>query len=117
MDCATAPTPVWLKPPLLTKNTVNAGFQVHEPLGGGVNGVLRLDYQMIGRTWWDPYNLTARDPVNLIDLRAGVETDRWSVTAWSKNLTNKIYNAEFSPGGFLWRALPRQYGVEFGYRF
>jgi len=39
------------------------------------------------------------------------------VTAWSKNLTNKIYNAEFSPGGFLWRALPRQYGVEFGYRF
>src|SRR2546429_5385306 len=33
----------------LTKNTVNAGFQVHEPLGGGVSGVLRLDYQMIDR--------------------------------------------------------------------
>ena len=111
------PTVVGNKPPLLTKNTVNAGFQVHEPLGGGLNGLLRLDYQMIGRTWWDPYNLTARDPVNLLDLRAGVEADRWSVTAWSKNLTNKIYNAEFSPGGFLWRALPRQYGVEFGYRF
>src|SRR6267378_6810509 len=105
------PTVVGNKPPLLTKNTVNAGFQVHEPLGGGLNGVLRLDYQMIGRTWWDPYNLTSRDPVNLLDLRAGVEADRWSVTAWSKNLTNKLYNAEFSPGGFLWRALPRQYGV------
>jgi len=111
------PTVVGNKPPLLTKNTVNAGFQVHEPLGGGVSGVLRLDYQMIGRTWWDPYNLTDRDPINLLDARAGVEADRWSVTAWSKNLTNKIYNAEFSPGGFLWRALPRQYGVEFGYRF
>jgi len=35
------PTVVGNKPPLLTKNTVNAGFQVHEPLGGGVNGVLR----------------------------------------------------------------------------
>ena len=111
------PTVVGNKPPLLTKNTVNAGFQVHEPLGGGLNGVLRLDYQMIGRTWWDPYNLTSRDPVNLLELRAGVEADRWSVTAWSKNLTNKLYNAEFSPGGFLWRALPRQYGVEFVYRF
>jgi iron complex outermembrane receptor protein len=111
------PTVVGNKPPLLTKNTVNAGFQVHEPLGAGLNGVLRLDYQMIGRTWWDPYNLTSRDPVNLLDLRAGVEADRWSVTAWSKNLTNRLYNAEFSPGGFLWRALPRQYGVEFGYRF
>ena len=111
------PTVVGNKPPLLTKNTVNAGFQVHEPLGGGLNGVLRLDYQMIGRTWWDPKNLTSRDPIDLLGLRAGVEADRWSVIAWSKNLTNKLYNAEFSPGGFLWRAMPRQYGVEFGYRF
>jgi len=105
------------KPPLLTKDTVNAGFQVHEPLGGGMNGVLRLDYQMIGRTWWDPYNVTSRDPVNLIDLRAGIEGERWTVTAWSKNLTNKLYNAEFSPGGFLWRALPRRYGVDFTFKF
>src|SRR5262249_36383219 len=81
------PTVIGNKPPLLTQDTVNAGFQVHEPLGGGLNGVLRLDYQMIGRTWWDPYDLTSRDPLSLVDLRAGVETDRWSVTAWSKNLT------------------------------
>lgn len=105
------------KPPLLTQDTVNAGFQVHEPIGDGLNGVLRLDYQMLGRTWWDPYDLTSRDPVNLIDLRAGVEAERWSVTAWSKNLTNKIYNAEFSTGGFLWRALPRRYGVDFAFKF
>jgi iron complex outermembrane recepter protein len=39
------------------------------------------------------------------------------VTAWSKNLTNKIYNAEFSTGGFLWRALPRRYGVDVTYKF
>jgi iron complex outermembrane receptor protein len=50
-------------------------------------------------------------------LRAGVEADRWSVTAWSKNLTNKLYNAEFSPGGFLWRAPPRRYGVDFTFKF
>jgi len=55
--------------------------------------------------------------VNLVDLRAGFEGDRWTVTAWSKNLTNKIYNAEFSAGGFLWRALPRRYGVDFTYKF
>ena len=74
----TARSPAWKiprsignKPPLLTKDTVNAGFQYHQPLGDGLNGVLRLDYQMIGRTWWDPYNVTSRDPVNLLDLRAG----------------------------------------------
>jgi len=49
------PTVVGNKPPLLTKNTVNAGFQYHQPVGDGLAGVLRLDYQEIGRTWWDPY--------------------------------------------------------------
>ncbi len=105
------------KPPLLTQDTLNAGVQVHEPIGNGLNAVARLDYQMLGRTWWDPYNVTSRDPVSLIDLRAGVEAERWSVTAWSKNLTNKLYNAEFSTGGFLWRAPPRRYGIDFGFKF
>ena len=111
------PTVVGNKPPLLTKNTIGAGFQYRQPLVDGLNGTLRLDFQEIGRTWWDPYNVTSRDPVNLIDLRAGFEGERWTVTAWSKNLTNKIYNAEFSAGGFLWRALPRRYGVDFTYKF
>jgi iron complex outermembrane receptor protein len=111
------PTVIGNRPPLLTKDTINAGFQVHQPLADGVTGVLRLDYQMIGTTWWDPYNLTSRDPVDLLDLRAGLEGERWSVTAWSKNLTNKIYNAEYSPTAFLWRALPRRYGVDFAYKF
>ena len=111
------PTVIGNKPPLLTRDTVNAGFQAHTPLGGGVTGVLRLDFQSLGRTWWDPYNVTSRDPVNLLDLRAGLEGERWSVTAWSKNLTNKLYNEEFSPGGFLWRALPRRYGLDFTVKF
>ncbi len=111
------PTVIGNRPPLLTKDTINAGFQAHQPLGNGITGVLRLDYQMIGTTWWDPYNVTSRDPVDLLDLRAGLEGQRWSVTAWSKNLTNKLYNAEFSPGGFLWRALPRRYGLDFTYKF
>jgi iron complex outermembrane receptor protein len=105
------------EPPLLTRDTVNAGFLVHEPIGEGLNGVLRMDYQMLGRTWWDPYDLTSRDPVSLLDLRAGVEAERWSVTVWSKNLTNKLYNAEFSTGGFLWRAPPRRYGLDFAFKF
>ena len=111
------PTVVGNKPPLLTKNTVNAGFQYHQPLADGLNATLRLDYQEIGRTWWDPYNVTSRDPVSLINLRAGLEGERWTLTAWSKNLTNKIYNAEFSPGGFLWRAPPRRYGVDYTFKF
>jgi outer membrane receptor protein involved in Fe transport len=57
-----------------------------------------------------------------VDLRMALQGEKWTVTAWSKNLTNAIYNSEFSPGnvggsGFLWRALPRRYGVELAYKF
>jgi iron complex outermembrane receptor protein len=102
--------------PLVSKNTIDAGAQYRQPLGN-LNAIVRLDYQEIGRTWWDPANDTSRNPVNLIDLRAGLEADKWSVTAWSKNLTNKLYDAEYSPGGFLWRAQPRRYGVDVDYHF
>lgn len=108
--------------PLVSRNTINAGVQYHQPLANELTGTVRLDYQEIGRTWWEPYNITSRDPVNLVNLRLGVSGDKWDVTAWSKNLTNTIYNAEFSPGnvggsGFLWRALPRQYGLDCTYKF
>jgi iron complex outermembrane receptor protein len=103
--------------PLVSRTTFNAGFQYRQPLIDDLTGTVRLDYQNIGRTWWDPYNVTSRDPVNLVDLRVGVQTERWTVTAWSKNLTNTLYNAEFSPGGFLWRALPRRYGIDFEFHF
>jgi iron complex outermembrane receptor protein len=116
------PTVIGNQAPLVSKNTINTGVQYRQPLTDTLTGTVRLDYQEIGRTWWEPYNITSRDPVSLVDLRLGLKADKWTVTAWSKNLTNKIYNAEFSPGnvggaGFLWRALPRRYGVDLDYRF
>ncbi len=116
------PTVIGNQAPLVSKDTVNAGAEYRQPLAAGLNGTVRLDYQQIGRTWWEPYNITSRDPVSLVDLRVGLQAEKWTVTAWSKNLTNSIYNAEFSPGnvggaGFLWRALPRRYGVDLDYRF
>ena len=42
--------------------------------------------------------MTSRDPVAWWICALGSEAEKWTLTAWSKNLTNKIYNAEFSPG-------------------
>jgi iron complex outermembrane receptor protein len=105
------------KPPLAPDVTYNLGAQWKQPVGNNLSLALRADYQHIGRTYWEPYNTTSRDPINLVDLRLGLEGEKWAVTAWSKNLTDEKYNAEFSPGGFLFRALPRRYGVEFSYQF
>jgi iron complex outermembrane recepter protein len=52
-----------------------------------------------------------------VDARLGLDADVWSVTFWTKNLFDKKYNAEFSPGGFLFKAPPRRFGLEVGYRF
>ncbi len=103
--------------PLVTKTTLNVGTQYRQPLSNGLSAIFRADYQRMGRTWWDPQNSTSRDPVKLLDVRLGLEGDSWALTAWSKNLNDEKYNAEFSPGGFLFRAKPRRYGLEFTKRF
>lgn len=119
------PTVIGNQAPLVSRDTINAGVQYHQPVGANLEGTARLDFQQIGRTWWDPYNVTSRDPVNLVNLRLSLAGGQWTGTLWSKNLTNTIYNAEFSPGapgntpaaGFLWRALPRTFGLDLDYRF
>jgi iron complex outermembrane receptor protein len=108
--------------PLVTEMTVNLGGEFRYPLGwggGNSDGFVRLDYQYMGDTWWDPGNISTRSPVSLVDLRFGFElADNWSLAIWSKNLLDEKYNAEFSPGpapglNFLWPAPPRRWGVTF----
>jgi iron complex outermembrane receptor protein len=111
------PSVIGNQAPLVSKNTYNLGAQWRQPFSDKLAFTLRADYQHIGQTWWEPYNTTSRDPIDLVDLRLGLEGGKWAVTAWSKNLTDEEYNAEFSPGGFLFRALPLRYGVEFSYDF
>jgi iron complex outermembrane recepter protein len=111
------PTVIGNQAPLVSRDTFNIGAQYRQPLSNGLSTTVRVDYNNIGRTWWDPYNVTSRDPVSLLDARLGLQGANWTLTAWSKNLTDTKYNAEFSPGGFLWRALPRRYGLTLDYRF
>lgn len=107
--------------PLVSEYTLNVGAVYRYPISlfGGSDLMLRADYQRIGETWWDPDNLSSRSPVDLVDLRAGIEqAEDWSLSVWAKNAFDEDYNTEFSPGpvpgqNFLWPALPARWGVEF----
>ena len=125
-----SPADVGNDAPLVSRYTLNLGMQYTHPIPGwaGVNGFIRTDYQRIGPTYWYPDNFTVRRPVDLLNLRVGVQTDSWSVIFWSKNLNNEIYNAEWSPGpqffpnpgytnNFVFKAQPRVWGVDFTKRF
>lgn len=103
--------------PLISRYTFNAGINYVTPVSDDLDLNARVDYRRIGRTWWDVENSTSRNPVDIVDARLGVSNKRWSVTAFSQNMLNEIYNAEFSPGGFVFKARPRRYGVEASFNF
>ncbi len=112
--------------PLVSEYTLNLGGVFRYPLevfGRNTDGVIRLDYQKIGDTWWDPGNISVRSPVDLVDVRIGLDVaEDWSLMLWAKNAFDEEYNAEFSPGPapgahFLFKAPPRRYGLSFVKRF
>ena len=111
------PTVIGNEAPQISRYTFNLGAQYAGPISDTVDALLRIDYRRTGKTWWEPFNTTVRNPVDIVDARAGVSFDGISVTAFAANLFDETYNAEFSPGGFVFRARPRRYGVEIGYKF
>jgi iron complex outermembrane receptor protein len=111
------PTVIGNEAPQISRYTLNLGAQYAGPIAGRVDGLFRVDYRSIGRTFWEPFNTTSRDPVNVVDARAGIKIDGFAITAFAQNLFDETYNAEFSPGGFVFRARPARYGVELGYKF
>ncbi len=118
IKAAEDPTVIGNQAPLVSKNTTNAGVEYRHPItANGLELFVRADYRRLGDTYWDPQNSTVRKPVNLLDLRLGVDHDKWSVTAWARNLNDVRYNAEFSPGGFVFKAKPRRWGVDYALKF
>lgn len=103
--------------PQISSYTINLGAQYAGPVSDNLDALLRVDYRRLGRTFWEPFNTTSRDPVDVVDARAGLTFGGVSVTAFAANLFDETYNAEFSPGGFVFRARPARYGVEVGYKF
>jgi len=113
--------------PLVSKYTFNMGIQYQPKLSDNLTGLIRLDNTVIGDTYFwesDPDVVNdgappvfSRNPVYLLDARIGVEGRDWSLIFWGKNLNNNIYNAEYSPGGFVFKALPRRWGVDLTKKF
>ena len=105
--------------PLVSDYTLNVGLEYNHSVWEGVAAFVRLDDNLIGPTTFvipvpaagEPHPI-ARNPVNLFDLRAGLQSESWQITFWSKNLFDKKYNTEYSTGGFLFKGEPRTWGID-----
>jgi iron complex outermembrane receptor protein len=112
------PSVIGNEAPLISRYTLNLGAQYrHEMADTGIGLLVRMDYRRTGRTWWDVPNSTVRRPIDLVNARFGFEGENWSLIAFAENLFDEEYNAEFSPGGFVFKGRPRRYGAEISYRF
>jgi iron complex outermembrane receptor protein len=131
--------------PQAPDQTFNLGGQFDYSIGQSTNMYVRLDWQHVGDTWfhtlqgeatptiWDAFNggggfitqdfsKTKRDAYDTLDIRIGLEGERWSATAWGRNITDEEYLAEVIPaaefgGSFIHPAALATYGVDFSYRF
>ncbi len=103
--------------PLISRYTLNLTANYRTPLTDSLDLTARVDYRRTGRTWFDVDNSTSRDPIDLVDTRLGFAGSNWSLTGFAQNLFDIKYNAEFSPGGFVFKARPRRYGVEASFNF
>ncbi|AEP31526.1 TonB-dependent receptor [Brumicola nitratireducens] len=112
------PTVIGNRTPAVSKTTVNLGTQYRMDVNDGIDSVVwRIDYQQIGKTNFDIYESTEREPVNLVNARVTYEAENWTLALWANNLTDEQYNSEWSPGGFIYRARPRVYGLTYTYNF
>ncbi len=121
------PVAIGAAAPLVSEYTVNIGAEYRAPIWGDVDALVRVDYNRLGDTTFTiPFSApelaldafpVERDPVDLVNLRAGITNDQWSLMFWSRNLFDKEYNTEYSPGGFLFKAQPMRWGVDLTVRF
>lgn len=99
-----------------------ADVQYNFPLGGDLNGFAGAGVSYRGKSW-AAFGLSPLFRINeyaLLDLRAGVESDRWKVEIWGRNVTNKFYvNTVTHITDTVARVvgMPATYGVTVGYKF
>ncbi len=129
--------------PLTPEYTLNLGGQFRFPVTDGVDLVFRADYQKIGETWFhtvqdnqqpaiwtallgfpvdSDMSRTKRDAFDLLNLRVSLTADKWTLTAWARNIGDEEYLEEIIPapefgGSFIHEADEDAYGLDFTYRF
>ena len=111
--------------PYLTPWTGQVGSEYRQPIGSDLSFFGRAALDLYGKKIWEVNNIAVQNPKEYLDLRAGIESARWSVWLWGKNITDtRAYSqfvraAPFGIGvaGIGYLVPPASYGVELRMRF
>ena len=111
------PTTVGNTLPYVPDKTFNTGVQVRFPVATGRTLFLRGDYELRGEQYWTPENVYPRDDVTLVNLRAGLEGEDWTLALYLNNATDEKYNSEVVTPLFLHPATPRAWRLSYSWEF
>ena len=145
------PYTVGNKSPYTADYTINLGTEVTAPLNNTTKLLLRADYRITGPTWFSTvqcqtvptlfsgllpisqlgapafvgdgnYCKSQRSAFGVLNLRAGIQTERFTITAFANNALDRKYLAEVIPaiefgGSFISPGARRVVGVEASAKF
>ncbi|MFC0590468.1 TonB-dependent receptor [Novosphingobium aquiterrae] len=146
------PYTVGNKSPYTADYTINLGTEIAAPIGDSTKLLVRADYRITGPTWFSSvqcqtrptlftglipisslsflpastgdasYCKAKREAFGVLNLRAGIQTERFSIAAFANNMLDRRYLAEVIPaiefgGSFISPGARRVFGVEASARF
>ncbi|WP_402718720.1 TonB-dependent receptor [Janthinobacterium rivuli] len=77
----------------------NLSLQNRRPLGGNLSLFTRADLQYTGKHYFDAANTLKQDGYALLNLKMGVEAEKWDAYLWVKNAGNKFYSSAITQQG------------------
>ena len=134
------PYTVGNKVPYVPDYTGNLGVEFRIPMGD-LELITRLDGTFVGDTWFHPvqnelvpnlftgfgfgqgeFSQQVRDAYATLNARVGLAGERWTVTAWGRNVTDEEYLQEIIPapefgGSFIHDSAGVSYGLDLSYSF
>ena len=126
--------------PYVPEYTGNLGLELRVPVGD-LELTTRLDGSFVGETWFHPvqdelvpnlftgfdfgqgeFSRQSRDEYATLNARISLSAERWSVTAWGRNVTDEDYLQEVIPapefgGSFIHDSAGDSYGVDVTFAF
>ena len=104
------------------KYQYNIGADFTTDLGSWRNGLsANINYNKQGKLSWNPEAIANEDPYGLLSGRISLKpTDNLTISAWGRNLTNKVYRVNviaFFGDEASRLGAPRTYGLELGVKF
>ncbi len=149
---ASRPYTVGNKSPYTADYTINLGSQIDTPLNDSIDLVMRADYRITGPTWFHTvqdenrptifsglipisavnflpasfgdanYSIARRKAFGVLNMRFGLEGERWNLGVFAENMLDRKYINEAIPaiefgGSFISPGSRRLIGVEAGFKF